>query len=77
MESAIVVLIVLGALAWAGHETWRAIFPRRRNGGGCPSANRCAVARDCARAPEPEPSDAPGEAPRHRREPKLTNRQSS
>ncbi len=51
METVVVILIVGAALAWAGREVWRALRPRPSSACGCPSASRCAVARNCAKAP--------------------------
>jgi hypothetical protein len=77
METAIVVLLVLGAVAWAARATWRSVRQARKPACGCPSASRCAVARNCAQAPAAENSGTPGVSAGRRAEPKLTTRQSS
>jgi hypothetical protein len=51
VETTLVVLIVGAALAWAAREAWQALRPKRTTtSGGCPSAGRCAVARNCGQA---------------------------
>ncbi len=56
METVVVVFIVVAAVAWAGRESWRALRPKRPTSScGCPSAGRCAVARDCSQAASPAP----------------------
>jgi hypothetical protein len=53
VETVAVVLIVLTAVAWAGREVWRAVRQARKPACGCPSASRCAVARNCTQAAAP------------------------
>ena len=58
METVVVILIVGAAVIWAGREVWRALRPRPTSACGCPSASRCAVARNCAKVPPAVPAAA-------------------